>query len=63
MGKIIRFTDSRQTAQAVKWGVSPRWSFDPNSAWASIETTIKKTHSALHLQKGLIELKTHSWKQ
>ena len=27
----------------VKWGVSGRWSFGPNSAWGSIETTkIKK---------------------
>ena len=34
----------------IKWGVSSRWSFRPNSKWSSIETvTIGKTHSTLIL--------------
>ena len=34
--------------QLVKWGASSRWSFGPNFAWESIETTaIVKTHSTL----------------
>ena len=32
----------------LKWGASSRWSFRPNSAWGSIETTtIRETHPAL----------------
>ena len=32
----------------VKWGASPGWSFGPNPAWGSIETTtIGKTHPTL----------------
>ena len=32
----------------LKWGASLQWSFRPNSAWGSLETTITgKTHSTL----------------
>ena len=32
----------------LKWGASSRWSFGPNSAWWSIETTIiRKAHPTL----------------
>ena len=34
---------------AMKWGASSRWSFRPNSAWGSKETTtIGKTHPTLY---------------
>ena len=33
---------------SIKWGVSSRWSFRPNSAWGTIETTtIAKAHPTL----------------
>ena len=31
----------------LKWGASSRWSFCPNSAWSSIETTIGMMHPTL----------------
>ena len=35
----------------LKWGASSRWSFCPNSAWSSIETTtIGKTHPTVELK-------------
>ena len=33
----------------IKWGASSRWSFCPNSAWSSTETTIGSTHPTLSI--------------
>ena len=34
----------------IKWGASSQWSFGPNSAWGSIETTIIGKHPTLFLR-------------
>ena len=37
----------------IKWGASSRWSFGPNSAWCSIETTtIGKTQPTLESEEN-----------
>ena len=49
VGELAKRRSHLQEAlRLVKWGASFRWSFDPNSAWSSIETmTIGKTHPSL----------------
>ena len=44
--EILTYTDT--IGQAIQWVVFFQWSFSPNSAWRSIETTaIGKTHPTL----------------
>ena len=45
----MSFRISELDQKIIKRGASFRWSFAPNSEWASIETaTIEMTHSTLH---------------
>ena len=45
----MSFRISELDQKIIKRGASFRWSFAPNSEWASIETaTIETTHSTLH---------------
>ena len=59
----IDLTEATQTiAKVSKGGAFSRWSFDPNSAWGSIETmTIGKTHLTLSLSISLT-FYLFSWK-
>ena len=44
--------------QSVKWGASSRWSFRPNSAWSSTETTtIGKTHPTFYSSSAIQQWK------
>ena len=47
---FLELSTLRQYTFVLKWGASSRLSFDPNSAWGSIETTtIGKAHPTLHV--------------
>ena len=47
-GDMVEGELEKESISIIKWGASSRWSFRPNSAWGSIETTnLAKTHPTL----------------